>query len=1092
LSDDATLLNYSTTSLSLWRRGITHNRPKYGIYRSLLDSNSLRDEAVRFADFYLKKGTNFALPAAPSALTATAASFSQINLQWTDNSFGEGMFRIDRSVNGTTWTYYASAKANATSFSDTGLTALTTYYYRVRAENTYGNSAFTDSVVATTLGASKTTQGSGNWGSTTPGSPWPDGIVPTSIDNVAIRSTDTVTVDIAAATCASLVVDGTLRTSKAIPIGLTVNGNITVNAGGAVRAQSANTGAGELVHSLTVYGNILHSGAVWDMRTGTAGTNLGVWNIEFAGSGNSNVTINGTYSSTNGDFNAITINKSGNGRVILGSDININGGSSSSPLTQSVLTFVHGIVETGNFTLIHQSGTSTNITGASASSYVLGAMGRGMSNSVGSTKDFPVGDAAGYRPFTLRSTTGGTATGHYATVRIITGDANTGSSTLNGGIDRVSAVRYYKITYTRGPGAASMSFDRFYPTYGTDDGVIAGNHDLRVAYSTNSRSTWTKLGQISNPHLTDLTLPPTQIRPDSLATPLSLASGGNGMYVALADTLGGGNPLGVDIQYAITTIAGADGSITPGGVVLVDFAADQSFSIVPSTGYYVDSLIVDGVSVDSTTSYTFLNVRSNHSIRAVFRILQFSITASAGAHGTILPAGVTMVDYGSSQRFTIFPDPSYCLDTLRVDGIRVDSVAGYTFANVTANHSIDAQFVLLTSTFNVSLASGWNLISVPVSSPIPGDSVRQLFTTSVNSYAFEFNAGLGYLQQFRLVNGKGYWEKFVAPFVQAITGTPILSDTMTVTPGWNIVGSVSCPVDTAAIVGNPPGLRLSNWFSYGGGYTPTTHVLPGKGYWVKSAGTGTFALTCGAAAPKANAACTAEELLNALTISDARGRSQTLYFGNDAAHSIALPLYDLPPKPPHGAFDARFETADGGSMVSIDPLSGSSSVASAIAIQSDAYPLVIAWKMKNRESSYELMDGMDGRSFVPTEMNSEGSIKVMNNSLERLFIRRIGEEGKPASFAVGQNYPNPFNPVTTIRYALPVDSRVQVDVFNVLGQRIRTLKNGEVPSGFHLVVWDGKDDGGAVSGSGVYFLKVSAEGMNGVHFNQIVKALLLK
>jgi hypothetical protein len=1093
LSDDATLLSYSTTALSLWRRGITHNRPKYGIYRSLLDSNSLRDEGVRFADFYLKKGTNFALPAAPGALSASAASSSQINLHWTDNSFGEGMFRIDRSVNGTTWAYYASARANATSFTDTGLAALTTYYYRIRAENTYGNSAFTDSAVATTFGASKTTQGSGNWGSTTPGLPWPDGIVPTSIDNVAIRSTDTVTVDIAAASCANLVVDGTLRTSKAIPIGLTVNGNITVNPGGAVRAQSANTGAGELVHSLTVYGNILHSGPVWDMRTGTAGTNLGVWNIVFAGSGNSTVTMNGAYSSTNGDFNGITINKSGTGRVILGSDINISGGSTSSPSTQSVLTFVHGVVETGNFTLIHQSGTSTNITGASASSYVLGALGRGMSNSGGSAKDFPVGDAAGYRPFTLRSTTGGTATGHYATVRVVSGDANTGSSTLNGGIDRISAVRYYQLTYTRGSaGAASMSFDRFYPTYGTDDGVIAGNRDLRVAYSTNTRATWTKLGQISNPHLTDLTSPPTLIRPDSLSTPVSLASGGAGMYIALADTLGGGNPLGVDIQYAITVVAGSHGSITPDGLVMVDFAADQLFSVFPSPGYYVDSLIVDGVRVDSTTSYTFHNVRSNHSIRAVFRILQYSITAGAGAHGTIIPSGVIAVDYGSSLRFTWIPDPSYRLDTLLVDGVRVDSSAGYTFANVTGNHSIHAQFSLLSSTFNVPLAAGWNLVSLPVSSPIPGDSVRQLFTASVNNYAFEFNAGLGYLQRYRLENGKGYWEKFDVANSQALTGTPILSDTIAVAAGWNIVGSVSCTVDTTSIVANPPGLRSSNWFSYAGGYTPTAQLAPGKGYWVKSAGTGTFTMSCGVSAPIMNAASSVDDVLNSITISDARGRSQTLYFGTDAAHRIALSLYDMPPKAPQGAFDARFETADGGSMVSIDPVSGSSSVASAIALQSDAYPLVIMWKMRNNESSYELMDGMEGRYFVPAEMSGEGSIKLMNNLLERLFISRIGEGGRPATFAVSQNYPNPFNPVTTIRYALPVDSRVQVDVLDVLGQRVRTLNNGQVPSGYHMVVWDGKNNDGLASGSGVYFLKVSAEGMNGVRFNHIVKAILLK
>jgi hypothetical protein len=91
-----------------------------------------------------------------------------------------------------------------------------------------------------------------------------------------------------------------------------------------------------------------------------------------------------------------------------------------------------------------------------------------------------------------------------------------------------------------------MSFDRFYPTYGTDDGVTAGNTDLRVANSTNDRSTWTGFTQTSYPHTTDLTNPPTQIKPDSLSPAVNLASGTGAIYIALArltgtttNTLGG-------------------------------------------------------------------------------------------------------------------------------------------------------------------------------------------------------------------------------------------------------------------------------------------------------------------------------------------------------------------------------------------------------------------------------------------------------------------------------------------------------------------------------------------------------------------------
>jgi GH18 family chitinase len=94
---------------------------------------------------------NPSVPAAPTGLTATAASATQINLSWSDNSNNESLFRIERSPNGTSgWTSVGTASANVTTFNNTGLTASTTYHYRVRAENTNGNSGYSNAVSATT------------------------------------------------------------------------------------------------------------------------------------------------------------------------------------------------------------------------------------------------------------------------------------------------------------------------------------------------------------------------------------------------------------------------------------------------------------------------------------------------------------------------------------------------------------------------------------------------------------------------------------------------------------------------------------------------------------------------------------------------------------------------------------------------------------------------------------------------------------------------------------------------------------------------------------------------------------------------------
>lgn len=90
------------------------------------------------------------VPAAPSGLLASATSATAIGLTWADNANNETGYYIERSLDGTTFSQIASVGANTTSYSNTGLSASTKYYYRVRAYNTAGNSAYTTVASATT------------------------------------------------------------------------------------------------------------------------------------------------------------------------------------------------------------------------------------------------------------------------------------------------------------------------------------------------------------------------------------------------------------------------------------------------------------------------------------------------------------------------------------------------------------------------------------------------------------------------------------------------------------------------------------------------------------------------------------------------------------------------------------------------------------------------------------------------------------------------------------------------------------------------------------------------------------------------------
>jgi len=82
----------------------------------------------------------------------------------------------------------------------------------------------------------------------------------------------------------------------------------------------------------------------------------------------------------------------------------------------------------------------------------------------------------------------------------------------------------------------------------------------------------------------------------------------------------------------------------------------------------------------------------------------------------------------------------------------------------------------------------------------------------------------------------------------------------------------------------------------------------------------------------------------------------------------------------------------------------------------------------------------------------------------------------PSEFELGQNYPNPFNPSTTIEFRMSEASNVSVKVYNVLGQVVKTLVNGTLPSGTHHVTWDARDEAGAPVSSGLYLYRMETTG----------------
>jgi len=93
----------------------------------------------------------------------------------------------------------------------------------------------------------------------------------------------------------------------------------------------------------------------------------------------------------------------------------------------------------------------------------------------------------------------------------------------------------------------------------------------------------------------------------------------------------------------------------------------------------------------------------------------------------------------------------------------------------------------------------------------------------------------------------------------------------------------------------------------------------------------------------------------------------------------------------------------------------------------------------------------------------------------------------PGSFVLEQNVPNPFNPITNINFTLPEAGYVRLEVFNILGQSIRVLTDEELPAGYHTAVWDGTENNGGETASGIYFYRIEYD-----QYNLTRKMLLLK
>jgi len=136
---------------------------------------------------------------------------------------------------------------------------------------------------------------------------------------------------------------------------------------------------------------------------------------------------------------------------------------------------------------------------------------------------------------------------------------------------------------------------------------------------------------------------------------------------------------------------------------------------------------------------------------------------------------------------------------------------------------------------------------------------------------------------------------------------------------------------------------------------------------------------------------------------------------------------------------------------------------------------------------------IDRVKFTPTTIGRQEGISLVSPMAQDMDHEFNGDvtvpmpSALPKAFGLSQNFPNPFNATTQIRYAIPQDAKVRLEVVNILGQKVKILVDEFQTAGFKQVTWDGRNDSGDMVSSGVYFYRVSAG-----TYNHVMKMSLLK
>jgi photosystem II stability/assembly factor-like uncharacterized protein len=368
---------------------------------------------------------------------------------------------------------------------------------------------------------------------------------------------------------------------------------------------------------------------------------------------------------------------------------------------------------------------------------------------------------------------------------------------------------------------------------------------------------------------------------------------------------------------------------------------------------------------------------------------------------------------------------------------------------------------------SLDITDKWNMVSIP--GLLPLDQAVDHWWQYRDPGANVFRYSGGYQAVSIATPGEGYWMKHSGDRtyntgdewpVGGIQGVP--HTRLAGVSGWNMIGGYEIAATASLITTAPPGQQSGPIYKYSGGYQVATTIDPGHGYWIKLLSAAQIIIP-EVLTKETEAVEYFPEDWGKIILTDATGVNYTLYA---IKGEVDLSQYELPPAPPIGMFDIRFESGRiaediNSSMLTID-MSGVT------------YPLTVR------------VEGMDMRLMdetgktVNVNLKSGEYVVIGDATIKKLMV---SGELIPDKYSLEQNYPNPFNPSTTIEFSLPENvGNVKLSIYNVLGEKVAELVNTALVAGKYSFQWNANN-----VATGIYIYELRTE-----KFVSVKKMLVIK